>query len=130
MAVSLGRRALLRAAKCAEERDARVVVVGVETANVGAARSGGPRNPLDRWPDPEAEHALMRRIFWGKASEWEVVHARGTTPEKAIVALAADREAELVVVGAGTPTILKRLLRQAVSENVIAFAPCDVYVVR
>lgn len=125
----LGRRALRRAAQCAGERDARVVVVSIETLFVGTARTSGPRDTLDRWSDPQAEHAFMRSLFWGKARDWQVVRAKGD-PEKAIVAIAKDHEAELIVVGAGQPSMLKRLLRQAVSENVVAHAHCDVYVVR
>jgi len=125
----LGRRALQRAAQCAAERDARIIVVSIETLFVGTARTSGPRDTLDRWSDPQAEHALMRSLFWGKAHDWQVVRAKGN-PEKAIVAIAKDHAAELIVVGAGQPSMLKRLLRQAVSENVVAHAHCDVYVVR
>ena len=71
----------------------------------------------------------MRSLFWGKAQDWQLIHAKGD-PEKAIVAIAKDHKAELIVVGAGQPSMLKRLLRQAVSENVVAHAHCDVYVVR
>jgi nucleotide-binding universal stress UspA family protein len=125
----LGRRALQRAAQSAAERDARIVVLRIETLFAGAARTSGPRDTLDRWSDPEAEHAFMRSLFWGKAQDWQVVRATGD-PEKAIVAIAKDHQAELIVVGAGQPSMLKRLLRQAVSENVVAHAHCDVYVVR
>ena len=71
----------------------------------------------------------MRQLFWSKARQWSVINATGA-PEKAIVAIAKAHDAELVVIGAGAPSMLKRLLRQAVSENVVASAPCDVYVVR
>lgn len=71
----------------------------------------------------------MRSLFWGKAQDWQLIHGKGD-PEKAIVAIAKDHRAELIVVGAGQPSMLKRLLRQAVSENVVAHAHCDVYVVR
>jgi nucleotide-binding universal stress UspA family protein len=125
----LGRRALRRAAQCAAERDARVVVVSVETLFVGTARTSGPRDALDRWNDPRAERAFMRTLFWGKARDWQLVRAKGD-PEKAIVAIAKDHDAELIILGAGQPSMLKRLLRQAISENVVAHAHCDVYVVR
>jgi nucleotide-binding universal stress UspA family protein len=105
------------------------VVVSIETLFVGAARTSGPSDSLDRWSDPQAEQAFMRSLFWGKAQDWQLVRAKGE-PEKAIVAIARDTGAELIVVGAGQPSMLKRLLRQAVSENVVAHAHCDVYVVR
>jgi nucleotide-binding universal stress UspA family protein len=125
----VGRRALRRAAQSAAERDARVVVVSIETLFVGTARTSGPRDTLDRWNDPQAEHAFMRSLFWGMARDWQFVRAKGD-PEKAIVAIAKDHAAELIVLGAGQPSMLKRLLRQAVSEHVVAHAHCDVYVVR
>jgi nucleotide-binding universal stress UspA family protein len=125
----LGRRALQRGAQCANERGARVVVVSIETVFPGVARTSGTRDILDRWSDPQAERAYMRSLFWGKADDWQVIRAKGD-PEKAIVAIAGEQRAELIVLGAGQPSMLKRLLRQAVSEHVVAHAQCDVYVVR
>jgi hypothetical protein len=63
----LGRRALQRAAQSAAEHDASVRVVSIETLFVGTTRTSGPRDMIDRWTDPEAEHAFMRTLFWGKA---------------------------------------------------------------
>ena len=60
--------------------------------------------------------------------EGELVPAVGD-PAEAIVQLAEERRADLIVVGTREPNVLERLLGQSVSQSVSRHAHCDVLIV-
>jgi nucleotide-binding universal stress UspA family protein len=57
-------------------------------------------------------------------------HARSGAPAAEIVRFAAEREADLIVVGTHGRTGLKRLVLGSVAEEVVRTAPCAVFVAR
>jgi nucleotide-binding universal stress UspA family protein len=63
------------------------------------------------------------------STNW-ISHIRMADPAHAIAQLAADIEADLVVVGTHGRTGIERLLLGSVAEGVVRLAPCPVLVVR
>ncbi len=61
-------------------------------------------------------------------SNAEVVRSVGQ-PADAIVALARERDADLIVVGMRKKGFIERLVEGSVAQNVLRRAPCDVLVV-
>ena len=61
--------------------------------------------------------------------DW-TTHIRSSDPTQAIVQLASDIEADLIVVGTHGRTGLSRFLLGSVAEGVVRLAPCPVLVVR
>jgi hypothetical protein len=57
-------------------------------------------------------------------------HVRIGSPANAIVELASDIDADLVVVGTGQRTGMSRIVFGSVAEKVVRTAPCPVLVVR
>jgi nucleotide-binding universal stress UspA family protein len=54
----------------------------------------------------------------------------GAEPGPAIVAVAEETKADLIVIGAHTKGFVRRLLTRSVSEHVVHHAPCPVLVIR
>jgi nucleotide-binding universal stress UspA family protein len=59
-----------------------------------------------------------------------VTHVAHAEPAEALVGVARDVDADLIVVGARGDSFLARALRGSVGERLVARAPCDVLVVR
>ncbi len=104
---------------------------------VGAGVTGVAASPTI--PLEDAYEALEARI--GKLmSEWQaetnatfsrlVVHVRSEVPAAELTQLAADLEADLLVVGTHGRRGLRRLLLGSVAEGVVRLAHCPVLVVR
>jgi nucleotide-binding universal stress UspA family protein len=70
-----------------------------------------------------------REYLGGRGVDAEVVRSVGQ-PADAIVALAKERSADLIVVGTRKKGFLERLVEGSVAQNVLRHAPCDVLVVR
>ena len=78
-----------------------------------------------------AEQALTRRSAAGKrAPERLVTHLRLEAPAEEVAQLAADLEADLVVVGTHGRRGVSRLVLGSVAEATVRLAPCPVLVVR
>ncbi len=73
----------------------------------------------------EAQRRLGRRPFGHVVS-----HVRSQTPGREIAQLAADLDADLVVVGTHGRSGIARLLLGSVAHAVVTLAPCPVLVVR
>jgi len=65
----------------------------------------------------------------GAAVDTQLVPA-DADPGHAIVEVAADMQADLVVVGSSSKSLLKRLFTGSVSDYVVHHAPCPVLVIR
>lgn len=104
---------------------------------VGAGITGVASSPVI--PLEDAYEALEARIG-NLMSEWQgetnksfqrlCVHVRNEVPASEITQLAADLEADLVVVGTHGRRGLRRLLLGSVAEGVVRLAHCPVLVVR
>lgn len=122
------RRALERAAEFAEAFDARLVVTSVTPLLIGAGRSAGPTDPADSFGKHLQELTHARASLGRDSIAAEFVPAVGE-PAETIVELAAERNADLIVVGTREPNVLQRLLGQSVSQAVSRQAHCDVLIV-
>jgi nucleotide-binding universal stress UspA family protein len=145
-------RALLRGAELAEALRARLVVVSVArpprpTASLAAdgpvempiPAPPGPITPGVPVPSPEepqpapeqlAEHQLgrARGSLASRRVDVEYVAEVGEPTER-LLALAAEREADLLVVGSREHGFLEHLLARPVDEAVAKRAACDVLLV-
>ena len=121
-------RALERASTLAKALGARLVVTSVAPLMVSIGRSGGPTDPTDTPAMHVKELAAAREYLEGQGIEADYQAAVGE-PADAIVQLAAERGAEMIVVGAGEPNLIRRLTGQSVTESVSHHAHCDVLIV-
>lgn len=121
-------RALARTADIAGAFGSSVILMSVSPVMTGAAHGGGTVDPTD----PPEEHESMLAAGRDKLSERgvqaEVVLGVGDAAE-AIVELAGQRSADLIVVGTREPGFFERLLGHSVSESVQRHAHCDVLIV-
>lgn len=120
-------RAMRRTAEVAKALGGRVVVVSVAPILVPAGRGIGPYDPVD---PPERHLALARdaaSFLEEQGVEAEALDALGDAAD-AIVRVADERGADLVVVGATHHQHLARLLG-SVSDDVAHHAHCDVLLV-
>jgi nucleotide-binding universal stress UspA family protein len=121
-------RALERAATLAKALGARLVVTSVTPLMVSIGRSGGPIDPTDPPEKHAQELAAARAYLEGQGIEADYQPAIGE-PADAIVQLANERKAEMIVVGSREPNLIQRLTGQSVSESVTHHAHCDVLLV-
>jgi nucleotide-binding universal stress UspA family protein len=121
-------RALERAAEIANAFGSSVTVLSASGTMGGAVHAGGEADPTD---PPEAHEALLDQAT-AKLAE------RGITadsvlglgsPSDAIVELANERNADLIVVGTREPGFFERLFGHSVSGSVQRHAQCDVLIV-
>ncbi len=120
-------RALDRAAELAKAFGSKVIVTSVALVMTPAPRGGG----IDPIESPQAhreELETARKRLAGAGVEAELVVAVGD-PAEAIVNLAEERNADLIVVGTREPNLLQRMLGQSVSGAVTRHAHCDVMIV-
>jgi nucleotide-binding universal stress UspA family protein len=122
------KHALERAAELVKAFDAKLTVTSVVPLAVGSIRSSGPVDP-DDGPAVHAEQARNAREYLeGQGIQAEYQGAVGD-PADAIVQLAQERGADLIVVGTRELSAIGRLLGQSVSESVTHKAHCDVLIV-
>ena len=121
-------RALARAADLAEAFGSRVVVTSVAPILVGSHEMGGidPADPPERHA---AELASARTFLDGRGIAGEYQVAVGD-PAAAIVELADQLEADLIVVGTRQAGLVSTLLGVSVSGAVKRKAHCDVLIVQ
>jgi nucleotide-binding universal stress UspA family protein len=121
-------RALERCAELAKALDARVIATSIAPALQPLGRGMGPYDPTDL-PDQHRElarAAATALVEHGIASE--AVSGLGQAGD-AIVALADEHEADLIVVGMSHHAHVARVFG-GVSDDVARNAHCDVLLVR
>jgi nucleotide-binding universal stress UspA family protein len=121
-------RALERTGDIAGAFGSSVVVTSVSTRMGGAVHGGGAADPTD----PAESHESLLDAATAKLAErgihTESVLGLGDAAE-AIVELAEQRGADLIVVGTREPGFFERLLGHSVSGSVQRHAHCDVLIV-
>ena len=121
-------RALARAGDIAAAFGSSVVLTSVSTVMTGAAHGGGSVDPTDPPDEHESLLARGKDKLAERGIQAEVVLAMGDAAE-AIVELAQQRGADLIVVGTREPGFFERLLGHSVSASVQRHAHCDVLIV-
>ncbi len=121
-------RALDRAAQLAEKFGSRLVVVSVAPVLMPGPRGGGGIDPADPPARHREELAHAQDVLTARGLEADYVTAVGE-PAEALVDVASERAADLLVVGTREPGLLDRLMRGSVSRAVSRHAPCDVLIV-
>jgi nucleotide-binding universal stress UspA family protein len=123
------KRALERAADLAKAFGSKLVVASVApTIEPASGRGAGGIDPTDTPEDHIAELDRAREYLNSVAVEAEYQAAIGE-PADAIVQLATERGADLIVVGTRELGTLHRILGQSVSDAVAHHARCDVLIV-
>ena len=111
---------LERAADLAHALDAEVIVTNVVVP--------GESGEVDGSRYAEERLSRARSYLETRRVRADFVVSRGS-PADAIVALAKERNADLIVVGTRKKKFFERLVEGSVNQEVLRRAPCDVLVV-
>ena len=133
------KRALERAADIAKAFDAKVIVTSVASLLHSGPRAdqqyelhsppgSEPEIRRDSLADHEAELGEATAFLAERGIEAEPVAVTGD-PASAIVSLAEQRKADLVVVGTREAGLAERVVRHSVSQQVAKKVHCDVLIV-
>ncbi len=122
------KRALERAADVAEAFGAKLVVTSVAPLLRPPGRGSAGVDPTDTPEQHDAELAHAREYLATRTAEAEYVNGIGDAAET-ILAAAAEKHADLIVVGSRELGLVQRLLGQSVSQSVAAHAHTDVLIV-
>ena len=121
-------RALERAGEIAKAFGSSVIVASVSETLGGAVHAGGTADPTDPADAHEALLDAATKTLADQGVQAQSVLAMGH-PGEAIVELAEERNADLMVVGTREPGFFERLLGHSVSGSVQRHAHCDVLIV-
>jgi nucleotide-binding universal stress UspA family protein len=121
-------RALERAATIAKALGSHLVVTSVAPVTASPGRTAGPIDATDTPADHVAELKHGREYLEGQGIQAEYIPAVGH-PDDAIVEVAKEKGADLVVVGSREVGFVKRALGQSVSEGVAHKVECDLLIV-
>jgi nucleotide-binding universal stress UspA family protein len=124
--------AVRHAAQLARRVQARVHVVTGYQPPTGAHLAAGAGAAEAVWalqPDMDALLERAGEIVREHGVEFEV-HARNSDPADALIAVAEQEDADLIVVGSRGMTGSRRFLLGSVPNKVSHHAPCSVLVVR
>jgi nucleotide-binding universal stress UspA family protein len=124
----VSKRALDRAAELAKALGAKLIVTSVAPLQRDAGRGMGPIDPTDPPARHQEELAHAREAVRARGLDAECVMALGD-PASAIVMLADERKADLIVVGSRHAGFFEHLLRPSVSHAVSQHAHGDVLIV-
>lgn len=122
------KRALARAADLTKTFGAKLVVTSVAPVGAAGPRGGGPIDPVHP-PEHHREELEHARVFLsdrGIDADFQI--GVGDAAD-VIVALAEERDADLIVVGTREPGLIDRLFKGSVSAAVSRHAHCDVLIV-
>jgi nucleotide-binding universal stress UspA family protein len=122
------RRALERATALAKAFGAKVIVTSIAPVAPAGPRGAGPIDPGDPPSLHREELAHAGAQLTAAGVDTELVPAVGD-PADAIVQLAEERGADLIVVGTRELNLMQRMLGQSVSGAVSRNAHCDVMIV-
>jgi nucleotide-binding universal stress UspA family protein len=120
-------KALERAATLAKALGAKLVVTSVTPVMLSAGRSAGPIDPTDPPEKHAKELETARAYLEGQGVDADYQGAIGE-PSDAIVQLAEERGADMIVVG-HEHGVVHRLFGASVSETVSHHSHCDVLIV-
>lgn len=120
-------KALERAATLAKALGAKLVVTSVTPILLSAGRSAGPIDSTDPPEKHAKELETARKYLEGQGIEADYQGAIGE-PSDAIVQLAEERGADMIVVGQ-QHGVVHRLFGASVSDTVSHHAHCDVLIV-
>ena len=121
-------RALERAAELAKAFGSKLIVTSVAPLMSSGPRSGGPTDPVDSPEKHQEQLAHARQHLEGLGIRVRLQRAVGD-PADAIVEVAKESGADLIVVGTREPNMMMRVLGHGTSEGVVHKAHCDVMVV-
>jgi nucleotide-binding universal stress UspA family protein len=121
-------RALERAAMLAKALGSKLVVTSVAPLMVSIGRTAGPIDSTDTPEMHKKELDAAREYLEGQGIEADYQRAIGE-PADAIVQLADQVDADMIVVGTREPNLIQRLTGQSVSESVSHHAHRDVLIV-
>jgi len=122
------KRALERAAELAKAFDAKVTVTSVARLAPASVRGAGPVDPADS-PEKHREELKEAHAFLeGQGLDADLIPASGD-PADAIVKIAEEVAADLVVVGTREPHFADRILRHSVSQQVARTVHRDLLIV-
>jgi nucleotide-binding universal stress UspA family protein len=122
------KRALARAAELAKTFESKLIVTSVAPVGAAGPRGGGPIDPVDPPAHHREELEHARTFLSEQGIEAELQAGVGDAAD-VIVALAEERDADLIVVGTREPGVIDRLFKGSVSAAVSRQAHCDVLIV-
>jgi nucleotide-binding universal stress UspA family protein len=122
------KRALERAVELAGALGSTLIVTSVAPVLTSGGRSMGAFDPVDTPAEHREELERARATVEAAGITADYVVAAGD-PADAILEVAEERHADLIVVGTREPNFLQRMVGASVSTSVSRHAHCDVLIV-